>query len=100
LALVVAAPQFRDELQNLLEHLPWDGDLSHLEDDVAAVANNPRAVLISFSFKLASDQPLIGSGVASRDNAPGHLNPYLVAPAAWRCSQRAVRCPSLRSKRR
>jgi hypothetical protein len=29
-------PQFRDEPQNLLEHLPWDGDLGHLEDDIAA----------------------------------------------------------------
>ena len=38
-------PQFRDEPQNLLEHLPWDGDLSHLEGDVAAVANNLRADL-------------------------------------------------------
>src|SRR5437899_1618330 len=26
-------PQFRDEPQNLLEHLPCDGDLGHLEDD-------------------------------------------------------------------
>src|SRR5215831_3499026 len=23
-------PQFRDEPENLLEHLPWDGDLGHL----------------------------------------------------------------------
>src|SRR4029450_11088998 len=38
-------PQFRDEPQNLLEHLPWDGDLRHLEDDIAAVAADFRADL-------------------------------------------------------
>src|SRR6266699_5226695 len=38
-------PQFRDEPQNLLEHLPWDGDLRHLEDDVASVAHHLRADL-------------------------------------------------------
>ena len=38
-------PQFRDEPQNLLEHLPCDGDLGHLEDDVAAVAHHLRADL-------------------------------------------------------
>jgi hypothetical protein len=41
---VVAAPQFSDEPQNLLEHLPWDGDLRHLED-VASVAHHLRADL-------------------------------------------------------
>ena len=58
-------PQFRDEPQNLLEHLPWDGDLGHLEDDVAVVAHDLRADLDQLSFKLVSDQSLIGSGVAS-----------------------------------
>src|SRR5262250_3445982 len=38
-------PQFRDETQNLLEHLPCDGDLGHLEDDIAAVAHHLRADL-------------------------------------------------------
>src|SRR5262245_8663964 len=38
-------PQFRDEPQNLLEHLPWDGDLGHLEDNIAAVAHYLRADL-------------------------------------------------------
>jgi hypothetical protein len=45
LALVVAAAVLRDEPQNLLEHLPCDGDLGHLEDDVAAVAHHLRADL-------------------------------------------------------
>src|SRR6516165_3026527 len=58
-------PQFRDEPQNLLEHLPWDGDLGHLEGDIAAVAHDFAPILISFSFKLVSDQSLIGPGVAS-----------------------------------
>src|SRR5215813_6169312 len=38
-------PQFRDEPQNLLEHLSWDGDLGHLEDNIAAVAHHLRADL-------------------------------------------------------
>src|SRR5262247_2707818 len=38
-------PQFRDEPQNLLEHLPCDGDLGHLEDNIAAVAHHLRADL-------------------------------------------------------
>jgi hypothetical protein len=31
--------------QNLLEHLPWDGDLGHLEGDIAAVAHDFRTDL-------------------------------------------------------
>src|SRR5258705_12355515 len=38
-------PEFRDQPQNLLEHLPRDGDLGHLEDDIAAVADDLRADL-------------------------------------------------------
>ena len=37
--------QLKDQPQNLLEHLPWDGDLGHLEDDVTAVAHDLRADL-------------------------------------------------------
>jgi hypothetical protein len=40
LALVVAAALGPHEPQNLLEHLPWDGDLGHLEGDTAAVAHD------------------------------------------------------------
>jgi hypothetical protein len=57
-------PQFRNEPQNLLEHLSWDGDLSHLEDNIAAGAHNLRTDLDQFLFKLVSDQSLIGSGIA------------------------------------
>src|SRR5260221_10966204 len=32
-------------MQNLLEHLSWDGDLRHLEDDIASVAHHLRADL-------------------------------------------------------
>ena len=35
----------RDEPQYLLEHLPWDGDLGHLEGNIAAVAHDLRADL-------------------------------------------------------
>jgi len=45
LARVVAAAVVRDEPQNLLKHLPCDGDLGHLEDNIAAVAHHLRAVL-------------------------------------------------------
>src|SRR5262249_26575236 len=38
-------PQLRDEPQYLLEHWPWDGDLGHLEDNIAAVAHDFRADL-------------------------------------------------------
>jgi hypothetical protein len=52
--------------RNILEHLPADGDLGYLEGDVAAVAHPTFApILMSFSFKLVSDQSLIASGVAS-----------------------------------
>src|SRR6516164_1279494 len=40
-----AAAAVRDKLQNLLDHLPWDCDLGHLEHDVAAVAHHLRANL-------------------------------------------------------
>ena len=36
-------PQFGDQPQNLLEHLPGNGDLGHLEGDIAAVADDLRA---------------------------------------------------------
>ncbi len=39
--------QFRDEPQNLLGHLPWDGDLGHLEGDIAAVAHDLLDILES-----------------------------------------------------
>jgi hypothetical protein len=65
LALVVLRPQFCDKPQNLLEHLPWDGVLGHLEGNMATVAHDLAPILISFSFRLVSDQSLIGSGVAS-----------------------------------
>src|SRR5260221_9414397 len=32
-------------MQYLLEHLSWDGDLRHLEDDIASVAHHLRADL-------------------------------------------------------
>src|SRR5262245_47615579 len=38
-------PQFRDEPQYLLEHLSWDSDLRHLEDNIASVAHHLGADL-------------------------------------------------------
>jgi hypothetical protein len=38
--------------------LPWDGDLGHLKPWLTTFA----PILISFSFKLVSDQSVIGSG--------------------------------------
>jgi hypothetical protein len=48
-----------------LEHLQWDGDLGHLERDVAAVADDLRTDLDRLPFRLGRDQSLIGSGVAA-----------------------------------
>jgi hypothetical protein len=50
--------QFRDEPQISLEHLPWDGDLRHLEGDVAAVANDLRAELDQLFLK-ARQRPVL-----------------------------------------
>ena len=38
-------PQFPDQPQNLLEHLPCNGDLGHLEDEIATLADDLRANL-------------------------------------------------------
>jgi hypothetical protein len=46
-------PQFRDEPQNLLEHLPCDGDLGHLEDDIAAGFNPFAAYRCIFCRRMA-----------------------------------------------
>src|SRR5262245_42064092 len=45
LAWVVAAAVVRRSAAYLLEHLSWDGDLRHLEDDIASVAHHLRADL-------------------------------------------------------
>jgi hypothetical protein len=42
-----------------------DGDLGHLEDDIAAVAYDFRADLDQLVLQACQDQSLIGSGVAS-----------------------------------
>src|SRR5215471_4211466 len=43
LAWVVAAAVVRRSAAYLLEHLSWDGDLRHLEDDITSVAHHLRA---------------------------------------------------------
>ena len=45
LALVVAAAVAPRSAAKFLEHLPCDGDLGHLEDNIAAVAHDFRADL-------------------------------------------------------
>jgi hypothetical protein len=45
---------FRDQAQNLLEHSPWDGDLGHLEGDIAAVADDLCADLDQLLFEARS----------------------------------------------
>jgi hypothetical protein len=44
-AVAVAVAVFRDQPQNFLEHLPLNGDLGHLEGDLASVAHQLRADL-------------------------------------------------------
>ena len=51
-------PQFRDQSQNLLEHLPWDGDLRHLEGDITAVADELSANLDQL-FLQARQRPVL-----------------------------------------
>jgi hypothetical protein len=58
LALGAAAAAVRDEQQNLLEHLSWDSDLSHLEDNIAAVAHNLPTDLDQFLFQ-ARQRPVL-----------------------------------------
>ena len=65
LARVVAAANSAVSRSISWNNLPWDGDLRHLEDDIASVAHHLRADLDQLLFKLVSDQSLIGSGVAS-----------------------------------
>jgi hypothetical protein len=62
---VALRPQFRDQPQDLLEHLPWDGDLGHLEGNIAAVADDLRADLDQLLLQAGQRPVLIGSGVAS-----------------------------------
>jgi hypothetical protein len=51
--------------KSLLEHLPWDGDLGHLEGNIAAVADDIRADLDQLLLQAGQRPVLIGSGVAS-----------------------------------
>src|SRR5262249_5986142 len=62
LALVAAAAVA--EPQNLLEHLPCNGDLGHLEDNIATVAHHLRADLDQLVLQ-CRQRPVLGSGVAS-----------------------------------
>jgi hypothetical protein len=52
-------------LQDVSEEISRNGDLGHLECDIAAVAHDLRADLDELLFQGVSDQSLIGSGVAS-----------------------------------
>jgi hypothetical protein len=51
--------------QDVGEQVSRNGDLSHLERDIAPVAHDLRANLDEFLLEVVSDQSLIGSGVAS-----------------------------------
>ena len=64
-ALDQAAAAVRQSAANFLEHLLRDGDLGHLECDVAAVAHHLRADLNQLLLQ-ARERPVLtfGSGVA------------------------------------
>ena len=51
-------PRFGDERQNLLEQLPWDGDLGDLEGDTASMADDLRADLNQL-FLQARQRPVL-----------------------------------------
>jgi hypothetical protein len=60
--------RFRDQPLNVVgQQISRDGDLAHLEGDIPAVADDFAPISMSFSFKLVSDQCLIGSGVAANE---------------------------------
>jgi hypothetical protein len=58
LALVAAEAAVGDERQNLLEQLPWDGDLGDLEGDTASMADDLRADLNQL-FLQARQRPVL-----------------------------------------
>ena len=64
LALVAVAVVVRDQAQNLLEHLPWDGDLGHLKGDIATVADDLRADLDQLLLQ-ARQRPILRLALAS-----------------------------------
>ena len=51
--------------QDVGEERLRNGDLGHLKADMAALLTTFAPILMSFSFRLVSDQSLIGSGVVS-----------------------------------
>ena len=51
-------PQFPDQPQNLLEHLPCNGDLGHLEDEIATLTDDLRANIDQFLLQ-ARQQPVV-----------------------------------------
>lgn len=61
-------PPFNDEKQNLLQYFSWDGDLGHLNGDIAVVAHHFTPILISFFSRLDSDKSLIGPELADVRN--------------------------------
>src|SRR6516164_3575003 len=58
-------PQFRNEPQYLLEHLPWNRDLGHLEGDMATVAHDLRTNLDRLLLQARQRPVLDWLGVAS-----------------------------------
>jgi hypothetical protein len=58
-------PQPGDQRQNVGEHLPRHRDFGHLEGDVAAVTDDLRADLDSFSRRLVSAHGSAVLGIAS-----------------------------------
>ena len=60
------AVQFRDQSRDVGgEEVFRNGDLGHLERDIAPMADDLRADLDQLLLRLVSDQSLIGSGVAN-----------------------------------
>jgi hypothetical protein len=65
LAQVAASAVVQHSAAKSREHLAGNGDQGHLEGDPAAMLMTLAPILISFSFRLNSDQRLISSSVAS-----------------------------------
>jgi hypothetical protein len=81
LAQVAASAVVQHSAAKSREHLAGNGDQGHLEGDFAAMLMSLAPILISFSFRLNSEQRLISSSVASVRRKPLTASAVTVAAA-------------------
>ena len=75
-ALVAAAAVVPRSAAELLEHLPWDGDLRHLKGDIASVAQDLGADLDQLFLQACCVVPASYLSLRSRfDPSPDLIRP-------------------------